>query len=87
MGIVPRHQPGPVERLAEFVHSRVYDSPGLADIREEVFAGRSYPAGAGGFGDVTLNGADAPAAWASPMLNGYWLFLNWYSGAFRYCST
>jgi len=35
--------------LAEFVQSLVNDSPGFAEVHEDVFAGRSDATGAGGF--------------------------------------
>jgi hypothetical protein len=39
--IVPRHQVGSFEGVAEFVESFVSGSPGFADVHEEVFAGGS----------------------------------------------
>ena len=52
MGIVPWHQVGSVEGLAEFVHSLVYGSSRFADIHEEVFADRLDPVEAGLTGDL-----------------------------------
>jgi len=51
-GIVPWHQLGTVERLAEFVDSLVYGSPGFADVHEEVLVDWPDAAEAGGFGDL-----------------------------------
>ena len=48
-GSVPGHQPGPVERLAEFVHSLVYGSPGFTDVHEEVLGDWPDAVEAGGF--------------------------------------
>jgi ferritin-like protein len=47
VGIVPWHQVGSVEGLAEFVDSFVHGSSRFADIHEEVFADRFYPVEAG----------------------------------------
>jgi hypothetical protein len=41
--IIPWHQLGSGEGLAEFVDSFVYGSSRFADIHEEVFADRFYP--------------------------------------------
>jgi hypothetical protein len=47
VGIIPWHQVGSVEGLAEFVDSFVYGSSRLANVHEEVFADRFYPVEAG----------------------------------------
>ena len=52
MGIVPWHQVGSVEGLAEFVDSFVYGSSRFANVHEKVFADRLYPVEAGLPGDL-----------------------------------
>ena len=52
MRIIPWHQVGSVEGLAEFVDSFVYGSSRLANVHEEVFADRFYPVEAGLTGDL-----------------------------------
>ena len=52
MGIIPWHQVGSVEGLAEFIHSFVYGSSRFANVHEEVFADRFNPVKSGFFGDL-----------------------------------
>ena len=52
MGIVPWHQVGSGESLAEFVNSFVYGSSRFADVHKEVFTDRLYPVEAGLTGDL-----------------------------------
>lgn len=52
MGVIPRHQVCSFEGVPELVELLVYASPGLADVHEEVSAGRSYPVEAGFSGDL-----------------------------------
>ena len=47
MGIVPWHQVGSVEGLAEFVHPFVYGSSRFADVHEKVFTDGFNPVEAG----------------------------------------
>jgi hypothetical protein len=47
VGIVPWHQVGSPEGVAEFVNSFVYGSSRLANVHEEVFADGFYPVEAG----------------------------------------
>jgi len=47
VGIVPWHQVGSAEGLAEFVDSFVYGSSRFANVHEEVFADGLYPVKAG----------------------------------------
>jgi hypothetical protein len=51
-GIVPWHQVGSVEGVAEFIHSFVNGSSCLANVHEEVLADRFYPVEAGLPGDL-----------------------------------
>ena len=55
VGIVPWHQVGSVEGLAEFVDSFVHGSSRLADVHEEVFADRFYPVEAGLYVGICRN--------------------------------
>jgi hypothetical protein len=50
--IVPWHQVGSAEGLAEFVDSFVHGSSRLANVHEEVFADGFYPVEAGLTGDL-----------------------------------
>ena len=52
MRIIPWHQVGSVEGLAEFVDSFVYGSSRFANVHEEVFADRLYPVEAGLTGNL-----------------------------------
>ena len=52
MGIIPWHQVGSVEGLAEFVNSFVHGSSRFTNKHEEVFADRLYPVEAGSSGDL-----------------------------------
>ena len=47
MGIIPWHQVGSVEGLAEFVDSFMYGSSCFANVHEEVFPDRLCPVEAG----------------------------------------
>jgi hypothetical protein len=47
VGIIPWHQVGSPEGVAEFVESFVYGSSRFANIHEKVFADRFYPVEAG----------------------------------------
>ena len=53
MGIIPWHQVGSVEGLAEFVDSFVYGSSRFANVHEEVFADGFNPVEAGLTGDLS----------------------------------
>ena len=48
MGIIPWHQVGSPEGVAEFVNSFVYGSSRFANVHEIVFADRLYPVETGG---------------------------------------
>jgi hypothetical protein len=52
VGIVPWHQVGSFEGVAEFIDSFMYGSSRFANVHEEVFADRLYPVETGLPGDL-----------------------------------
>jgi len=52
VGVVPWHQVGPFEGMAEFVEAFVCGSSGFTDVHQEIFANGFYPVEAGFPGDL-----------------------------------